>query len=138
MNASRAFSVYYLFDAGPEPQGWGGNDRGGGSLGSWVEAIDYKTGQVRWSHKWESGARSGLMSTAGNLVFAGVRGFLRVYRADTGQKLLDVDTHLNMVGPPMTFMLDGKQYVAIAGGPQAAAGAGRGGAGGGGGRGPAN
>ena len=82
--------------------------------------------------------QGGTLSTAGNLVFAGVRGFLRVYRADTGQKLLDVDTHLNMVGPPMTFMLDGKQYVAIAGGPQAAAGAGRGGAGGGGGRGPAN
>ena len=62
--------------------------------------------------------QGGTLSTAGNLVFAGVRSNLRVYRADTGQQLLDVDTHLNQVGPPMTFMLDGKQYIAIAGGPQ--------------------
>jgi PQQ-dependent dehydrogenase (methanol/ethanol family) len=87
--------------------------------------------------------QGGTLTTAGNLVFAGVRGFLRVYRADTGQKLLDVDTHLTQVGPPMTFMLDGKQYVSIAGGPPAAGG-GRGGGGGAGGgaapaaRGPAN
>lgn len=75
--------------------------------------------------------QGGSLSTAGNLVFAGVRSNLRVYRADTGEKLADIDTHLNMVGPPMTFLLDGKQYIAIAGGPQAAA-AGRGG------RGPGN
>jgi quinohemoprotein ethanol dehydrogenase len=62
--------------------------------------------------------QGGTLSTAGNLVFAGVRTNLRVYRADTGEKLLDVDTHLTSVGPPMTFMLDGVQYVAIAGGPQ--------------------
>ena len=64
--------------------------------------------------------QGGTLSTAGNLVFAGVRTNLRVYRADTGEKLLDVDTHLTSVGPPMTFMLDGVQYVAIAGGPPAA------------------
>jgi PQQ-dependent dehydrogenase (methanol/ethanol family) len=69
--------------------------------------------------------QGGTLSTAGNLVFAGVRSNLRVYRADTGEKLADIDTHLNQVGPPMTFMLDGKQYIAIAGGPQGA-GAGRG------------
>ncbi len=73
----------------------------------------------RW-HADDGGAgfnQGGTLATAGNLVFAGVRSNLRVYRADTGQKLLDVDTHLTMLGPPMTFMLDGKQYVAIAGGP---------------------
>jgi PQQ-dependent dehydrogenase (methanol/ethanol family) len=93
----------------------------------------------RW-HADDGGAgynQGGTLSTAGNLVFAGVRTFLRIYRADTGQKLLDVDLHMTQVGPPMTFMLDGKQYVAIAGGPPAAGGAGRGGAGGAG-RGPAN
>jgi quinohemoprotein ethanol dehydrogenase len=80
----------------------------------------------RW-HAEDGGAgynQGGTLSTSGNLVFAGVRTFLRVYRADTGEKLLDVDTHLTQVGPPMTFMLDGKQYVAIAGGPAAVPGAG--------------
>lgn len=81
--------------------------------------------------------QGGTLSTAGNLVFAGVRSNLRVYRADTGQKLLDVDTHLNSLGPPMTFMLEGKQYIAIAGGPQGGGG-GFGGGRGGGARGPGN
>ena len=36
-----------------------------------LQAIDYKTGKVRWSHKWEGGARAGLLSTAGNLLFTG-------------------------------------------------------------------
>ncbi len=97
----------------------------------------------RW-HADDGGAgfnQGGTLSTAGNLVFAGVRSNLRVYRADTGQKLADIDTHLNQVGPPMTFMLDGKQYIAIAGGPQGNGGGGRGAGGAAapaGGRGPAN
>ena len=69
VSASRAFSVYYIYDPSDKPEGWGGNDRGGWSE-SMVQAIDYKTGKIRWSHKWEDG-RSGLLSTAGKLLFAG-------------------------------------------------------------------
>ena len=36
-----------------------------------IQAIDYKTGKVKWSHKWEANIRSGLLTTAGNLLFAG-------------------------------------------------------------------
>ncbi len=73
VGTSRAFSVYYIFDPDlANPQGWGGTDRGGASLGSSVGAIDYRTGKIRWSHKWETPAeRGGLMSTAGNIVFTG-------------------------------------------------------------------
>ena len=53
VSASRAFSVYYIYDPSDNPQGWGGTDRGGYSE-SMVQAIDYKTGKVRWSHKWEA------------------------------------------------------------------------------------
>lgn len=87
---------------------------------------------VAQKEKWraqDGGAgynQGGTLTTAGNLVFAGVRSNLRIYRADTGEKLADIDTHLNSVGPPMTFMLDGVQYVTIAGGPQAGGGGGRG------------
>jgi quinohemoprotein ethanol dehydrogenase len=39
------------------------------------------------------------------------------YRADTGEKLLEIKTGLRGgMGPPMTYMLDGKQYVTLAGG----------------------
>ncbi len=52
VNATRAFSVYYIYDDDDKPEGWGGNDRGGCSE-CMLQAIDYKTGQIRWSHKWE-------------------------------------------------------------------------------------
>jgi alcohol dehydrogenase (cytochrome c) len=42
---TRAFSVYYLYDGSDNPQGWGGNDRGGWAE-SMLEALDYQTGKV--------------------------------------------------------------------------------------------
>jgi len=75
--------------------------------------------------------QGGTLSTAGNLVFSSVNSKLVAYRADTGEQVLDLPTGLSQMGPPMTFLLDGKQYVAVAGGPPG--GGGRGGGGGGGG-----
>jgi len=75
----------------------------------------------------------GTLSTAGNLVFSSVNTRLLAYRADTGEQVLDLATGLSQMGPPMTFMLDGKQYIAVAAGPPPGPGAGRGGFGGGGG-----
>jgi quinohemoprotein ethanol dehydrogenase len=74
--------------------------------------------------------QGGTLSTAGNLVFASVNTRLIAYRADNGDVLMDITTGLSQMGPPMTFMLDGKQYVAIAGGPPQAGGRGPGGPGG--------
>ena len=61
-----------------------------------------------------------------------------VYGADKGEKLHEFNTSLRLgMGPPITYMLDGKQYVALTGGrgtvvpPPGAAGAGTGPAGGG-------
>ena len=68
------------------------------------------------------------MTTAGNLVFQVLpNGLLRAYSADKGEKLLEIQTNLKTaMGPPMTFLLDGKQYVTVQGG-QGAAGSGFGG-----------
>ena len=55
VNATRAFSVFYIYDPSDNPQGWGGTDRGGWSE-SMLQAIDYKTGKISWSHKWEGGS----------------------------------------------------------------------------------
>ena len=44
-------------------------------------------------------------------------GRLVAYRADTGEKLLDLKTGLHGgMGPPITYMLDGKQYISLMGG----------------------
>lgn len=74
--------------------------------------------------------QGGTLATAGNLVFSSVNNKLVAYRADTGEQALDLPTGLSQMGPPMTFLLDGKQYIAVAGGPPG--GGGRGGGNGGG------
>ncbi|MEO8098694.1 MAG: PQQ-binding-like beta-propeller repeat protein [Acidobacteriota bacterium] len=66
----------------------------------------------------------GSLSTAGNLVFSSVNNRLLAFRADTGEKILDMDLYTSQMGPPISFMIDGKQYISVAAGP--AAGAGRG------------
>jgi hypothetical protein len=60
----------------------------------------------------------GVLSTAGNLVFqvtgpAGPNGSLYAYTADKGQKLFEVALGQGSAGPPITYMIDGKQYVAV-------------------------
>jgi quinohemoprotein ethanol dehydrogenase len=59
------------------------------------------------------------VTTAGNLVFQVIPdGRLVAYSADKGEKLLDIQTGLrSAMGPPITYQLDGKQYVALMGGP---------------------
>ncbi|MDQ1474737.1 MAG: hypothetical protein QOJ99_6217, partial [Bryobacterales bacterium] len=60
INATHAYSVWYLYDIDEKPEGWGGTDRGGWSE-ALLQAIDVKDGSIKWSHKWEgSGGRSGL------------------------------------------------------------------------------
>jgi quinohemoprotein ethanol dehydrogenase len=65
------------------------------------------------------------MTTAGNLVFQVVNdGRLLAYSADKGEKLWEIQTGLGGgMGPPITYVVDGKQFVALMGGTgQAAAG----------------
>jgi PQQ-dependent dehydrogenase (methanol/ethanol family) len=88
---------------------------------------------VARKEKWRGLAagfnQGGTLATAGNLVFSSVNTRLLAYKADTGEQVLDLTTGLSQMGPPMTFQIDGKQYVAVAGGPPAApGGGGRGGA----------
>ena len=84
--------------------------------------------------------QGGTLSTAGNLVFAvatapfqGSQQHLLAYRADTGERVGDIQTCMTSLGPPMTFQLDGKQYLAISGATMLTGGGGGGGGGRGGG-----
>jgi quinohemoprotein ethanol dehydrogenase len=73
----------------------------------------------------------GSLATAGNLVFSSVNSKLLAFRADTGDKVLDLDLGTTQMGPPISFTLDGTQYIAVTGGQAGPAGAGgRGGPGG--------
>jgi alcohol dehydrogenase (cytochrome c) len=117
VSASRAFSVYYIFDPSDKPEGWGGNDRGGWSE-AMLQALDYKTGKIRWSHKWEGGGtRSGLLSTAGKLLFAG-DGSNNLVALDpaTGEPLWHANLGSAMTNGPISYELDGTQYLVVAAG----------------------
>ena len=111
VNANRAFSVYYIYDPSDNPAGWGGTDRGGYSE-SMLQAIEYATGKIRWSHPWKSGGSPGVLSTAGNLVFTGG---LEALNATTGAPLWHsrIGTITN---GPITYELDGEQHVVAASG----------------------
>jgi alcohol dehydrogenase (cytochrome c) len=116
VSANHAFSVYYLYDDSDNPQGWGGNDRGGWSE-SMLEAIDYQTGKIKWTHPWETGNNSGLLSTAGNLLFTGAPGgFLEALNATTGEALWHSKLQGAVRVPPSTWELDGNQYVLVGSG----------------------
>ena len=114
VNASRSFSMFYIYDPGSNPQGWGGTDRGGWSE-AMTEAIDYTTGKVRWIHRWEGGARAGIVSTAGNLVFTGgSSNDLVALDATTGDALWHARLNAPISNGPITYDLDGRQYLVIA------------------------
>ena len=85
--------------------------------GNVLIAWDPVAQKERWRGLAGGYNHGGTLSTGGNLVFSVINSRLLVYRADNGQQLLDFDTGLWQMGPPMTFMLDGTQYIAIAGGP---------------------
>jgi quinohemoprotein ethanol dehydrogenase len=96
---------------GPPPiEGPGGR----GALVAW----DPVAQQMRWRMPGGGGIGGGTLTTAGNLVFQVLaNGRLVAYSADKGDKLLDLDTGLRSgMGPPITYRLDGKQYVALMGG----------------------
>ena len=57
----------------------------------------------------------GSLATAGNLVFTSVNDRLMAFLADTGEKLLDLNLHTSQLGPPISFTIDGKQYISVAG-----------------------
>lgn len=64
----------------------------------------------------------GTLTSAGNLVFQGrADGKLRAYRATDGKLLWEYDAGIGIMAPPMTYEVDGKQYIAVLagwGGPE--------------------
>jgi len=67
-----------------------------------------------WRVERSSPANGGVLSTAGNLVFEGTaQGTLEAYRADSGQKLWSAETQSGVVAAPVTYTVNGEQYVAV-------------------------
>jgi hypothetical protein len=112
---------------GPERKNPDGSKVRGGILTAW----DPATQKERWFALGGGQTGGGTLSLASNLVFQTLsNGRLKAFTADKGEQLLDIALPVSSgVGPPMTYMLDGKQYIAVMGGTGAVAGRGGGGRG---------
>jgi alcohol dehydrogenase (cytochrome c) len=82
-----------------------------------LRALDPQTGEMKWEFRHNSAPWGGTLATAGGLVFAGdIEGNFIAVDARTGKDLWHFQTGAAIYAPPVTYMLDGKQYVAIAAG----------------------
>ena len=82
-----------------------------------LKAIDPITGAIKWVAKNNAPLWSGVMTTAGGLVFYGTpEGKLVALDDETGEQLWSFQTGSGVVGQPITWDMDGEQYVAVASG----------------------
>jgi alcohol dehydrogenase (cytochrome c) len=117
INASSSYSLYYLTDTADKPEGYGGRDSGVYSTLA-LKAIDYRTGQIRWTHEYHRGGPPiGILTTAGKLLFTGdPSGNFIVYDPADGKILWHAHLVSTVSNGPMTYELDGRQYVVVGAG----------------------
>jgi len=79
-----------------------------------VVAIDPRTGKHKWEFKQYDVSDSGILTTAGDLLFTGGReGYFHALDARTGALLWKINLGAQVVNGPMTYQVDGKQYVTV-------------------------
>ncbi len=82
-----------------------------------LRAIDPISGKEVWRHKNYAPLWGGVLTTKGNLVFTGTpEGFLQAFNAKTGDKVWEFQTGSGVLGSPVTWEMDGEQYVSVVSG----------------------
>ena len=78
-----------------------------------VHAISVDTGQTLWKYEQRAGTTA-LLTTGGGLVFGGdAHGHFRALDQNSGEVLWEVDLGSAVTGHPITYAVEGKQYVAV-------------------------
>ncbi len=79
-----------------------------------LRAIDPVSGKIVWEHKEVFPLWAGTLTTAGGLVFTGTSdGFVKAFDAKTGDELWKFQTGSGVVSVPVTWEMDGEQYIGI-------------------------
>ncbi len=97
--------TYYTFEPAKGPT-WGT-----------LSAIDLRTGAIRWQQKTPEPLVGGTLATAGGLVFTGEgNGNFSAFDSRTGARLWQFNCGAGVNAPPITYAVEGRQYVAVAAG----------------------
>ena len=81
-----------------------------GALVAW-DPVNQK---AAWTAKYPVVEGGGVLATAGNLVFQGrADGVLAAYRANNGEQLWKFDAGTGIIAPPVTYTVDGIQYLTV-------------------------
>jgi len=81
-----------------------------GHLLAWDPVAQKRVWQVQHSGAWNGG----LLSTAGGLVFQGrADGYISAFAADTGRELWESQTYAGIIAPPVSYEVDGEQYIVV-------------------------
>jgi alcohol dehydrogenase (cytochrome c) len=95
---------------------WGSVFRGVTDEKEWglLKALDPLTGETRWDFRYHRAPWAGTLSTAGGLVFAGDEdGYLMAFDARSGKDLWKFYTGNRLVSSPITYEVNGRQYITM-------------------------
>ncbi len=122
VNAFDGEQIYFIreeeYVEGEQYTGGGGESAGPiENYHSAIRAIDPATGDIQWEYPIAPRSTSGLMSTAGDLVFGGtVDGYFFAIDAVSGEELWYMTVGARVHSAPISYAVDGEQYVSIAAG----------------------
>ncbi len=111
VSAHPSYSIYFAKPA-DGAYGWAGADYGLWGKGV-IEAIDYQTGKIRWTHDLGRGSPgAGVMTTATGLTFSGdVHGNFLALDTSTGKTLWHAGSGGPISTSPISYLLNGRQYL---------------------------
>jgi alcohol dehydrogenase (cytochrome c) len=111
VDAHPSYGIYFAKPA-HGTFGWAGADYGVWGKGV-LEAIDYQTGKVRWAHELgRGGSGAGVLTTDSGLTFTGdAYGNVLALSTSDGKTLWHAGQGAPMQSSPITYELDGRQYL---------------------------
>lgn len=84
-----------------------------GYISAWDPVEQEERFRVQHPGPWNGG----LLATAGNLIFQGTSsGLFKAFRADSGEELWSSPAQTGVIAPPVTYTIDGQQYVSVVAG----------------------